>query len=262
MLQHRTFSQGPWVHEIIRHANTSPTREVCGVILRDGELIELANVAESDHEFELPEEFEACRDRAICIYHSHVGIETAAHLSPADILNAKEQGIAYLTYHAQFHQWDYYDPTALHPFPLEMTGAIAPTEPEYYLLWRFDYGRSDCYSLCRSWYAGMLGIDLGDYQRADLGDVTPIQFMDDRFIEQGFVKLGPNDQMQAHDLICFDIAGGTYNHIGICRSAEYNQLLHNLGEGRYSEVTAYNQSWRDRTRSVFRHRLLLEASDV
>jgi cell wall-associated NlpC family hydrolase len=131
-----------------------------------------------------------------------------------------------------------------------------PSQTEYYLLWRFDYGRCDCYQVIRSWLAGKAGIQLGDYDRLDLEE-KPQQFMTDRFTEQGFEKVADRDDIQTHDLICFDIMGGTYNHIGVISDATANQFLHNLGEGHYSIVTDYDKSWRDRTRQIFRHKSLV-----
>jgi proteasome lid subunit RPN8/RPN11 len=268
MLQHRGFPFKAQATEIIYLADSSPDREVCGLILKSGEVVPLENMAkggdrsptQGDGEadprvdnFELDlEVFEVYRDRTACIYHSHVGLEVGAQLSAADIWNAQEQQIPYLVYHTQFKQWDYYDPTALHPFPI-MMGTEGPTQATYYMLWPFEYGRSDCGSLVRAWYAGMLGIDLMDHPRIPLED-KPDQFALSRFEEMGFVKITDKMLFQTHDVVCFDISGGVQNHIGVISSANYNLMLHNFGEGRYSEIVNYDKGWRDRTRYVFRHK--------
>lgn len=262
LLKHKTFLFRDFASDIIWQAESSPKREICGVILGDGSIVQLENVAEESTPgqelFEFGEEYEQYRDRAACIYHSHVGIDVSAELSSADILNAKEQQLPYLVYHPQFRQWDYFDPTALHPYPMEMS-VLEPTQIEYYLLWRFNYGRSDCGSLVRAWYAGMLGIDLQDKLRFDWAEAAK-HFELERFEELGFELIPKKEGFRTHDVICFDIARGRQNHIGVICSATYNQLLHNLGEGHYSEVVNYGNDWRDRARYVFRHKMLMEAT--
>lgn len=261
LLKHRYFQLGEFAAAIINHANSSPAREVCGAILRDGSIVQLTNHSEQGDQFEMGAEFEQFRERAVAIYHSHVGLEVGAQLSPADIQNSKEQGIPYLSYHPQHRQWDYFDPGALHPFPMEMDQSMQPQQTNYYLLWRFEYGRSDCYSLVRSWYAGMLGIALGDYPRIELDKVIRLgleQFGGDRTIAEGFEKLTPDTLIQDHDILLIDMGARRYrgHHLAIVCDAASNQILHNTGEGQYSQIASYNLEWRDRTRAIFRHKQL------
>jgi proteasome lid subunit RPN8/RPN11 len=261
LLKHRIFELTGLARPIMNHAQSSPSREVCGVILWDGSVIEIDNIAPDDSEFEMDAEFEQYREQTLAIYHSHIGPEVGAELSPADIANSKELGIPYLSYTPYFNQWDYFDPKAIHPFPLELTAGMQPQSTEYYLLWRFDYGRSDCYSLARSWYAGKLGIALADYDRKPL-DSGDIQFREDLIDELGFVTLPRDTLVQDHDVLGIRLAAMEQrgDHLAIVSDAMSNQILHNYGEGRYSTATSYDPSWRNRTIAVYRHKQLINRS--
>lgn len=257
LLQHKFFPFADQAAEIISHAESSPDREICGGILKDGSVLPIENTSLSPDEFEMGEEFEQYRPRVAAIYHSHVGIDVAAQLSRTDIANSKELLIPYLVYHPQFRQWDYFDPTAIHPYPMELRSDLSPQQLEYYLLWRFQYDRCDCGSIVRAWYHGMLGIELQDYRRSRFSR-NHDQFSIERFQELGFELIPDKNEFATHDVVVFDYEQGRANHIGVIASMTYNQLLHNPGEGAYSTVVNYGSDWRDRARYVFRHKVLVE----
>ena len=260
LLKHRRFELGQYARDIVWHSQSSPKKEVCGIILKDGSIVQMENIADDAQTFEMSAEFERYRDQALLIYHSHIGADVGAELSPTDIINAKEQRIPYLSYHGYFNQWDYFDPLAIHPYPLEMDANMLPQNLNYYCLWRFEYGRSDCHSLCRAWYAGKLGIALGDYPRESIESDEIRRLCDDRAKLEGFIKLPKDTPIQNHDIISIRL---TYNdqrgdHLAIVCDVDRNEILHNLGEGRYSEPISYDDHWRLRTTAIYRHKQVIE----
>jgi proteasome lid subunit RPN8/RPN11 len=232
-------------------------KEVCGVIClgEDGQWIatQLPNHSDDPLFFSLGDEFEKYRDKAIAIYHSHHGEDVSGELSDADIANSFECGIPYLSYHVDFKVWDYFDPDALHPFPLELDPSLTPDNPKYYDRWRFRYGRSDCWRVIRSWYAGVLGVEAGDHARVAL---TPIhlQFSAERARAQGFTPHPKTETIADHDVILFDAFQGRANHVGVIIDATRNLMLHSIGYDHYSIIENFDQSWRDKARTIYRHR--------
>lgn len=243
---------------IVEVDGRSVQREICGVITLgdDGqtwEPIELINHSPDPLFFEMGEDFEPWRDRAIAIYHSHHGYEISGELSDIDIANSSECGIPYMSYHTDFDQWDYFDPNGLHPFPLELDPALSKFDPKYYAPWRFRYGRSDCWRVVRSWYAGVLSIEAGDHPRTALIPLH-VQFSADRAATQGFIPHSKETPLRDHDVLLIDLNQGRSNHVAVVINADDNLILHTLGFDHYSKVENYDQSWRDRTRTIYRHR--------
>jgi len=258
LLTHRLFTlTNDIATAVIHQCRSVHNAEACGVILENGDVIALANKsADPSKEFEMGAEFEQYRSKAIAIYHSHIDEGIPAELSSADIVNSKEVGIPYLCYHTIFAQWDYFDPFGLHPFPLELNALQSPRQIEYYNLWRFVYGRSDCFSLVRAYYAGMLQIPLRDYSRIDLETCNTLglnQFTPGRIREQGFRQLPKDTPIQDHDVLLINIGTPEPGHLAIVSNAEENQILHNLGEGRYSLIESLDTSLRNATACLFRH---------
>jgi proteasome lid subunit RPN8/RPN11 len=270
MLKHLTLDpnliRSECCQTIAAQAHKSPTvlvngrsihAEICGVIILNDqqawEPVQLINHSSDPLFFEMGEDFELYRDRAIAIYHSHHGDEVSGELSDVDITNSIECNIPYLSYHADFDQWDYFDPNGLHPFPLEQNPVLSKFDPAYYAPWRFRYGRSDCWRVVRSWYAGVLSIEAGDHPRTAL---TPIhaQFSSDRAKAQGFDPHPKDVLIRDHDVLLMDMHQGRSNHVAVVIDAEANLILHTVGFDHYSKVENYDQSWRDRTRTIYRHR--------
>jgi proteasome lid subunit RPN8/RPN11 len=258
LLTHRPFTLSNDIAGAVMYQCKSVFKgEACGVILDNGDVVALENKsADLESEFEMGAEFEGYRSRAIAIYHSHISPDIPAELSSADISNSKEMNIPYLCYHTIFGQWDYFDPLALHPFPMEMDAMQSPRQLDYYNLWRFVYGRSDCFSLVRAYYAGMLQIPLRDYGRVDLDTCNELglnQFTPSRVRVQGFRQLSKETPIQDHDVLLINLGTPEPGHLAIVCSAEGNQVLHNLGEGRYSMVESLDTSLRNATVWMYRH---------
>jgi proteasome lid subunit RPN8/RPN11 len=243
--------------QIIAHAQHLPNLETCGLICGD-RIFPCGNIANNPKEaFEIStdyfEEINAATP-VTAIYHSHWQDSQPALLSPTDISNSKASKIPYLLYHTAFGQWDYYSPGDIYPYPL-IPNLHSPKSLEYYLGWKFEYNRSDCYTLFRSYYKGMLGVELPDFPRGDIEETTSPDWdmFTDSFVSCGFRKLVSGEPLQINDVILMCITGSCTHHAAILLDPSTGKALHNLGEGRLSEIFMYGGYWVERTRLVIRY---------
>lgn len=238
-------------------AHTQMVEEVCGICLTEKRFIQTPNIAPNPSERFMIDRnlFDQYADETIAIFHTHIASDVGHQLSTADIETSRALGTPYLLYHPLYDGWDYFDPLAIHPYPLEATGTCH--DVEYYTLWRFDYARSDCAAVVRGWYKGRLNICLEDYPRMDLDESIEhriCQFNADRLRENGFKILSVDTAIQTHDIIGLDLAGiNQPHHLAVIVDAPANQMLHNLGRDRFSQIDLYSQSWRSRTLEIYRH---------
>ena len=243
--------------QIITHSQYLPSLEVCGFIC-ENDAVPCPNIADTPQEsFEIStdyfEEINAITP-VLAIYHSHWQDSQPALLSPADISNSKASKIPYLLYHTAFGQWDYYDPNDIYPYPLT-PNLHSLLELEYYLGWKFEYNRSDCYTLVRSYYKGMMDLELPDFPRGDIEETTSPDWDMFRFNFEkvGFRQLETDEPLQANDVVLMCIAGDRTHHAAILLDPTNGKALHNLGEGRLSEIFMYGGYWVERTRYVIRY---------
>ncbi|MBN3993817.1 MAG: hypothetical protein HWQ36_25880 [Nostoc sp. NMS2] len=243
--------------QIMAHSQQLPNLEVCGLVCQD-RIYPCANIAENPKDcFEIStdyfEEVNAVTP-VTAIYHSHCLDSQPAILSPTDISNSKASKLPYLLYHTAFGQWDYYDPGDIYPYSLT-SNPHSSKSLEYYLGWRFEYNRSDCYTLFRSYYKGMLDIELPDFPRGDIEETTSPDWdmFKSNFEKVGFRQLEASEPLQANDVILMCIAGDRTHHAAILLDPSTGKALHNLGEGRLSEIFMYGGYWVERTRAVIRY---------
>ena len=245
--------------QIKQHAISTPHQEVCGVLLQDDTVVPLTNVSpEPSHNFIInPEEFDALSD-VKAVYHSHCLESQPGYLSPGDIANSKAIKLPYILYHSLFNEWDLYNPNELYPYPL-IPNSYTPKDIEFYLGWKFEYNRSDCYTLVRSYYQGMLNINLPDYPRNDISETTSTDWnmFVENFQKAGFIQLQHDEPLNANDLIFMCILGNQTHHAAILLDPTNGKTLHNLGEGRLSELIMYGGYWITATRLVCRHKSLI-----
>jgi len=243
-------------NQITAQAIANPKEEVCGVILANGSIAPCTNTAaDKAQEFIIATaEFSAVQSSAVAIYHSHCLESQPAMLSESDIANSKAAKLPYTLYHTIFKQWDYYDPADINPYPL-VQNPWSPKELGYYLGWRFDYGRCDCYTLIRSYYQGMLGITLPDFPRGDISETTSPKW--NMFLENfqaaGGRKLAHGEPWQANDVALMRVAGTQVHHAAILLDPKNGKALHNLGEGRISEIFKYGGYWATNTHAICRY---------
>ena len=243
--------------ELRFYAHSNPEEEVCGVCLRDRTFIPMLNLApdRANHFLFDRSVIDQNEGNVLAIFHTHVLESDGSALSTHDVEISRTLDLPYLLYSPVDDEWDAFDPALPHPYPIEAEGL--PSDPDYYCLWRFDYARSDCASTVRGWFQGMLGIRLHDYTRIDLETAIEgrlDQFDVKRWLENDFKILEPGTPIQDNDVIAIDIAGlQQAHHLVVVVSAEDNTILHNLGRDRFSEIIAYSDPWRFRTRHVARH---------
>jgi proteasome lid subunit RPN8/RPN11 len=240
--------------QIINQAIATPDVEICGVILNNGEIVQMNNCAiEPQHNFIIEQsKFDLIADSAVAIYHSHCLDSQPAILSPNDIANSKASKLPYLLYHALFKEWDYYNPDDIYPYPLIPNPWLAKELP-FYLGWKFDYNRSDCYTLVRSYYKGVLGVNLPDFPRNNIQETTSPgwNMFVGNFERAGFRKL-TDEPLRTNDVILMCISGAQTHHSAILLDPKNGKALHNLGEGRMSELFVYGGYWETATRFVCR----------
>lgn len=254
--------------EIAKHAHELPNQEVCGLILKDGSVVRSPNKLpdKSDVPDSAPNKQDNfaidpdvwIRNAAMVdgIYHSHCSESHPAYLSSEDIRNSRDRKIAYALYHTQFDQWDLFDPRGLHPYPLKADRRYTPKDIEYYLRWPFEWGRSDCLTVFRSYYQGMLGIEIDDFDRED----------DRKFLKQGWNRYIDNFPSQGfrqvtgeplkNDVILMKIHGRNPHHVGVLVDDHFMSFLHLLEPGTLSRRDIYGGEWMDKKHSVWRHEKL------
>jgi len=248
---------------IASHADREPLQEVCGLIVQDGDTItavEFENVSPD------PKNIFAYDKAAykkvvlsgveiLASYHSHWSDEQLAVLGFDDVCWSKKTRIPYLLFHAIDRTFDYFDPADLNPFPLQQRNG-SPQSVDYYLGWMWMWGRSDCYTLMRHYYRGMLGIDLADYERSHSPmrqHLHPYKSFDEGMPEIGFKQLPSGATLQDHDVVLMAIKGDVSHHCAVIVDAAQKHMIHLYNDERLSEKTIYGDSWADNTRSIWRH---------
>lgn len=244
---------------IIEHAKEFPEQEVCGVIVEDVPY-RCTNAAENKHEAFViePDELDLIvgYNDIQGVYHTHWKTEQSEYLSPPDICNAKSSKIKYILHHSAFESWDLFDPANLaNPFPLFIDGS--PKEVNYYLKWPFVYNRTDCFSLLRAYYKGMLDISLPDFPRGfSLQETTSSSWnlIEENFQKANFRKLEFGELHQKNDVVVMSLNNIQPHHVSIIID-DNNTGLHNLGGERTSELFVYGGTyWKHATRYICRHR--------
>jgi cell wall-associated NlpC family hydrolase len=239
--------------------------EVCGVVLSDGQVVSLANEhATPATDFQLPvDTLPKYGDELKYIFHSHWENSSPALLTPADIINARATGVASVVYHRGFDQWDLFDPNGLYPWPLRQRERD-PKKLKFYVGWPWEWGRSDCLSVFRSYYKGRLGVEIQDFQRvgteeeflALLNEAKWNQY-DEELGNQGMRKVceGKPDgfRFKLHDVILMQLQGRRPHHVGIIVDVDKMLMLHHLQQGSLSGTVTYGGGRLRQTHSVWRH---------
>mgnify|MGYP000503462034 CR=1 FL=1 len=251
-------------------ANESPGVEVCGVVawtIDRGIYVEaLKNIAENQiTDFEIADaDLSLFQDRTdhspfpLAIWHTHPLESQPAQLSPWDIANSKASGIPYLLYHPAFGEWDYFDPHNHNPYPLRVNASTDPKTIGHYTEWRFEWNRSDCYTLVRSYYSGMLGVEILDYPRggADAMCVTSEYWnqLADNFAHAGFRALHRDEEPQNGDvaIATLPMAGVNPHHCVILHDVSTNTGLHII-DNQISATVFYGPALQSRTQFIVRH---------
>jgi proteasome lid subunit RPN8/RPN11 len=251
---------------IIKHSKQFPKQEVCGVVIND-KPYKCSNIAENKNEAFVinPDEIDGLIEshgKIQMVYHTHWNDSQPGYLSPPDICNAKSNKLAYCLYHSEFDCWDLFDPNnIINPFPcFDNFNIYSPKEIDYYLKWPFVYNRSDCFSLLRAYYKGMLDIALPDIPRGFSLEETispSWNLLNENFPKAGFRKLEDDELLKNNDVVGMTLNGVQPHHVAIIIDTAKKTGLHNLGGDRVSELFVYGGSYWDRvTKYRCRHQLL------
>ena len=184
-------------------------------------------------------------------------------MSPNDIINSRAVGLPYILYHTDFDQWDLFDPKGIHPYPLSQK-KFNEKSLDFYTGWPWYWGRSDCLTILRSYYRGVLGHHIQDFQRTPTEEEFATRLKtetwndyEENLGDQGVVKVAegriPNDfAFKLHDIVLMRLQGRVPHHVGIIVKIEPLQILHHLERGRLSEVVPYGAARIRQTASVWR----------
>ena len=228
-------------------------KEACGVMTNDGGVTQILNShPDPENNFRIRDTGYS-KDEIKLIWHSHYKDSHPGEFTPSDLNLAHTTNLPILLYHTGFDEWDYYEPLNPSPWPLK------PLPPDklfksvgdidFYTGWRFSWGRSDCFSLVRRYFLGVLGRDIGEFPRP-LDPTETLrgawdfkQYWD--YEQHGFVSLPPNTQPQDNDIFGIALRGGLYaNHLAVMVDAKSNLILHSVGVRGRSRLDVFDDNWR------------------
>lgn len=218
--------------ERIRLHARSKAAETCGVIVDNKKVLRypaffaVTNVSknpESKFAFD-PSEWDDLKATAVCIVHSHHLDSQPGQLTPSDIEAARVAGLPTLLYHAAFDVWDYWHPYHWNPYPLQVPKLSEDLEG-----WAFEYGRSDCWSIVRSYYALRWGMCLRDYPRGEIEELESESFapFTEEFKDFGFIEIF-DEIWRDGDLLILRV-GKQPTHCAVVCDAKTGTALHHLG---------------------------------
>jgi hypothetical protein len=234
--------------------------ELVGFVFADGDCNVVENLAtfpQSSFEMRKSTYEQAMGEGAIALWHTHINSSQGSRLSPHDLEGSRLTRLPYLVYHTVFEEWDYFDPDGIDPYPL-LRRVGSPRELSYYDGWPFEWNRSDCYTLFRSFYQGYLGIPMLDYLRpAEEEDIESPNWNSflDNFEKEGFREVEPGESLKPYDVAFMAVRGTNPHHCGILIDLDRQTMLH-CATGRGSEFTVYSGGYQRRTRKIIRHKEL------
>jgi proteasome lid subunit RPN8/RPN11 len=235
-------------------ADQNPEEEICGFVLDDGTVLPRNNLADDPTEaFIISYQAVTAAKRLgkiIALYHTHHKDTHGSDLSPTDIQNAQKWKIPFLLYHINESfpalSWDYFDPLGIDPFPMTHSGD--PSTLNFYLNWKWVWGRADCYSLMKSYYKGVLNIDLPDIIRSISFEEYKVEGWNryrEGMISAGFKKLPQGSPMKLHDVVLMNLNGVAPHHSGIIVDPVQKHMLHHDRAPRLSRVVVFGGYWGD-----------------
>ncbi|MGL5061337.1 MAG: hypothetical protein ACRC62_15295 [Microcoleus sp.] len=222
--------------------------EACGFIVREGPgaaCITCTNISpDPTNNFAIaPEVYDKYKDSIVAVWHSHGQESDRGCLSFQDCANAQLTKRPQLLFHRDSRQWDYYDPLGSHPWELFYESEFTPQDLEYYLEWRFDWGRCDCCSLALHYYLGRVGVKSFKipHPRRDR-TINQIYEKDwtylvDNLRANGFCQVPYSDRQQ-HDLILQCRDSESPHHVMIVATPELDAILHIVGKNAISRLEA------------------------
>lgn len=239
---------------ILDQINPDSCYEQCGIIT-NGKAILTPNIhVNPEDDFLISPQLLASYDKIEAIFHTHWSDTHPGYFTISDIQASKQCRLPFILYHTRFKVWDYYDSTTANPFPLN--AVFEPKSIESYIGITAKWERSDCFAICRCFYLGMFGIDIGDFPRPQLETFPKPEYYCQWLDSQDkLITLPVGAQLKPYDLLALAMQGGKQaNHAAIALSS--NEILHApIIEG-MSRKNIYGAYWRNRTVSVRRLKIL------
>lgn len=220
------------------HALTSPTREICGLVLSRSEttiIFPCRNIATDNNEFILDPYgyIEASKyGKIIAVYHSHPNYPAKA--SEADVISCDRSSLPWLIY----------------SLPDDRFCTIYPSNKLPDLIGRKYYsGLQDCWTLVKDVYKKDLGIDVLDIgERKFNWWLNNINYFEGNVDRAGFKKV---TNLEVYDVILMSIGKTTVpNHCGVLMPNGH--LLHHL-INKPSGYDIYGGYWKKCTSGVYRY---------
>lgn len=228
------------LNQIKTHANSSPKREICGLITtkrRKNFYVPCKNIAQYSEHFVIdPADYAAAEDiaKVLCVVHSH--LNTSPEPSQADLIGIERSQLPWLIINTPLNHH-----TITYP-----SGYIAP-----YVGREFVHGITDCYSIWRDYYMRELGIEMIDYHRDVEWWLKGDDLYEANYREAGFVEVS---DLKTHDIILMKVASPKQNHAAVYLGD--NIILHHV-MNKVSSKDVYGGWWRKVTTKILRHRSLL-----
>lgn len=231
-------------------------RERCGFILQDDSIIECNNIARdpvNDFKIDSTEAALTLENRPLCLWHNHCLESHPDLLTPSDISLSQRLKIPFLMFHSQNITFDYYEPNNPNPFPLNTFSFLpnwekTPKSIKFYEGWQSNnllWGRTDCFALIRCFFLGILGIDIGNFQRPDFKNFPQPGWKTPWVAEEnGFYIV---DEIKQYDVLELCLNGGrNSDHLAVVVDARQGLMLHQPGFGHLSKINKLGKFWRDR----------------
>jgi proteasome lid subunit RPN8/RPN11 len=221
--------------EILAHVNTSPTREICALIVshrRKLKYIPTRNVAGLDSEFTIdPLEYAEIEDKykIQAVVHSHININPEP--SQADLIEIERHKLPYLIVNYPLNTY-----TLNYP-----NGYIAPYEGR-----QFVSGVTDCYAIWRDFYERELGVYMEDYPRTNEWWKQGQNLYMDNYIDAGMVEIDMK-YLKRGDIILMRIGSQVLNHCAVYLGD--NRILQHL-TGRLSSIDIFG-GWYQRCAGMY-----------
>ncbi len=228
--------------DIIAHAASLPTEEVCGFIYQDEAGVHAypcANVSpESRAEtFEIAsDDYIAARGRGIVhgIYHGGA-THTNDAFSEGDIDMAHEMCLP-LHLLSAAGKWSVYTPDTYHVDPVGLPWA---------------WGQWDCYETIRLHYRQTRAVHMGDYERDETFESAEESAIVQHVADEGFTYVDRSAPILTDDVLLFRTLGSVYpHHLGVLVGP--NKMLHHP-RNQLSRVDSLDGKWLRRLVGVLRY---------
>lgn len=218
--------------KIKEHALSKPTEEVCGLILRGGEVIECKNRASDFEVHFIIAKGDIKKAKKLgwieAVYHSHIpGDYIEDKLSDEDIVIAEYFNIYSVMYSIKEDKFYEYQPTG---------------KPINYIGRPYIRGVLDEFNLIKDYYRKELNIEINNFK-----DRNAENFLKNN----GFVEVG---EIKKHDILIVRWAGDTNNKKIVLYIENDKIIVH--PEFELSKITNYNYGLKKWTEKIFRHNKL------